>query len=88
MSATTFTISNLGHMGIQSPVAIINPPQVAILAVGVVEDRPVVREGAIVVRQMMSMVLSADHRVSDGADGARFLQTLRANLEKPELMLL
>lgn len=88
MSSATFTISNLGNMGTQSMVAIINPPQVAIITAGVVEDRAVVRSGSVTVRPMMSMVLSADHRVSDGADAAQFLQAIRANLEKPELMLL
>ena len=68
-------------------VAIINPPQVGILGVGRMQARPVVRDGQIAVRQMMTVTLSADHRATDGADGARFLQTLRAMLQQPELML-
>ena len=88
LTSGTFTISNLGSMGMQSLVAIINHPQVAILTAGSVEERAVVRDGSVVARPTMSMVLSADHRASDGADGARFLQTVRANLENPELMLL
>ncbi|HLF77736.1 MAG TPA: dihydrolipoamide acetyltransferase family protein [Dehalococcoidia bacterium] len=88
LTSGTFTISNLGNMGIQSLVAIINQPQVAILTAGSVEERAVVRDGSVLARPTMSMVLSADHRASDGAEGARFLQSARANLENPEIMLL
>jgi pyruvate dehydrogenase E2 component (dihydrolipoamide acetyltransferase) len=85
----TFSISNLGapQFGIDILVAIVNPPQVGILGIGAVRDKPVVRDGQITVRQMMSAVLSADHRATDGAEGARFLMTLRQMLETPGLML-
>jgi pyruvate dehydrogenase E2 component (dihydrolipoamide acetyltransferase) len=85
----TFSISNLGgpQFGIDILVAIVNPPQVAILGIGAVREKPVVRDRQITVRQMMSAVLSADHRATDGAEGARFLMTLRQMLETPGLML-
>jgi pyruvate dehydrogenase E2 component (dihydrolipoamide acetyltransferase) len=88
-SAPTFSISNLGgpQFGIDVLVAIINPPQVGILGIGAVREKPVVRDGEIVVRQMMSAVLSADHRATDGAEGARFMMTMRQMLETPGLML-
>ena len=82
-----FTISNLGMFGINSFSAIINPPQAMILAVGVGEERAVVRKGQMVVRNMMSCTLAVDHRVVDGAMGAQFLQTLRAYVEQPAAML-
>jgi pyruvate dehydrogenase E2 component (dihydrolipoamide acetyltransferase) len=82
-----FTISNLGMFGIQSFAAIINPPQAMILAVGMGEERAVVRKGQVVVRNMMSCTLAVDHRVVDGAMGAQFLQTLRAYVEQPASML-
>ena len=82
-----FTISNLGMFGIQNFSAIINPPQAMILAVGVGEERAVVRKGQMVVRNMMSCTLAVDHRVVDGAMGAQFLQTLRAYVEQPAAML-
>jgi len=82
-----FTISNLGMFGIQNFSAIINPPQAMILAVGVGEERAVVRKGQMVVRNMMSCTLAVDHRVVDGAMGAQFLQTLRAYVEQPASML-
>lgn len=78
-----FTISNLGMYGIRRFSAIINPPQAAILAVGAVEQRPVVMGDAVVPGQVMSVTLSADHRVIDGAVGAHFLATLRGLLEAP-----
>lgn len=78
-----FTISNLGMYGIREFSAIINPPQAAILAVGAVEKRPVVRNDQLAVGNVMIMTLSADHRVVDGAVGARFLAELRALLEDP-----
>ena len=83
-----FTISNLGMFGINSFAAIINPPQAMILAVGVGEERPVVRKGQVVVRNTMSCTLAVDHRVVDGAMGAQYLQTLRAYVEQPASMLL
>jgi pyruvate dehydrogenase E2 component (dihydrolipoamide acetyltransferase) len=73
----TFTVSNLGMFGVRQFDAIINPPQVAILAVGALEARPVVRDGSLAVGQRMTVVLSSDHRVVDGADAAAFLSTLK-----------
>jgi pyruvate dehydrogenase E2 component (dihydrolipoamide acetyltransferase) len=87
-TAATFTITNLGAFGIDALIGIINPPQTAILGVGRVEDRAVVRGGEVVARSMMTLALSADHRATDGAEGARFLQTLKDMLEKPALMFL
>jgi pyruvate dehydrogenase E2 component (dihydrolipoamide acetyltransferase) len=84
----SFAISNLGMFGIREFTAIINPPHSAILAVGSAEERVVARDGKIVIASMMSLTLSCDHRVIDGATGARFLQTLRAFLEEPSSMLL
>jgi pyruvate dehydrogenase E2 component (dihydrolipoamide acetyltransferase) len=83
----TFTISNLGMFGVQQFIAVLNPPQAAILAVGSVEDRPVARNGEIVVRPMMTLTLTCDHRAVDGADGARFLEDVKAFLEEPGLAL-
>jgi pyruvate dehydrogenase E2 component (dihydrolipoamide acetyltransferase) len=82
-----FTISNLGMFGVKEFAAIINPPQAMILAVGVGEERVVARKGQMVIRNMMSCTLAVDHRVVDGALGARFLQTLRAYVEQPAAML-
>ncbi len=79
----TFTVSNLGMLGVDNFVAIINPPQCAILAVGRVAPRVVPRGGEIVVRSMMTMTLSADHRITDGAVAARFLQEVKGLLERP-----
>lgn len=79
----TFTISNLGMFGIEEFTAIINPPNAAILAVGAAGEKPVVVEGQVVVRQRMRLTLSCDHRVVDGAAGARFMQTLQQYLEQP-----
>ena len=84
----SFTISNLGMFGISEFVAIINPPQAAILAVGGIEDRAIVKEGKIVAGKTMRITLSADHRVLDGADAAKFLKTLQKFLESPSLLLL
>jgi pyruvate dehydrogenase E2 component (dihydrolipoamide acetyltransferase) len=83
----TFTISNLGMFGVENFIAVLNPPQVAILAVGAVEDRPVARDGAVVVRPLMSLTLTCDHRAVDGAEAAQFLSTLRSMLEEPGLAL-
>jgi pyruvate dehydrogenase E2 component (dihydrolipoamide acetyltransferase) len=79
----TFSISNLGMFGIEEFTAIINPPEGAILAVGAMSPKPVVRNNEIVVRQMMRVTMSCDHRVVDGATGARFLQTFKKILENP-----
>ena len=73
--------------GIQEFTAIINPPEAAILAVGGIEDTPVVENGEIVIRQRMRITMSCDHRVIDGAQGARFLQTLKSMLEEPTTIL-
>lgn len=79
----TFSVSNLGMFGIDEFTAVINPPEGAILAVGAMSPKPVVRNGEIVVRQMMRVTLSCDHRVIDGATGAKFLQTFKKILENP-----
>jgi len=84
----TFTVSNLGMYGVEDFVAIINPPQAAILAVGAVTDTPVARDGAVVIRPMMRITLSADHRVTDGAEAAQFLREVKAILEQPLRLLM
>ena len=84
----TFTISNLGMFGIREFSAIINPPQACILAVGNGEQRPVVRDGAVAVATFMSTTLSVDHRVVDGALGARYLAAFKAIIEDPLSMML
>lgn len=86
-TGNTFTISNLGMMDIDDFTAIINPPDSCILAVGKIEPTPVVEDGEVVVRHIMRITLSCDHRVVDGAVGSRFLQTLKAYLENPVTML-
>jgi len=88
LSEGTFTISNLGMYGVETLIAIIQPDQSAILGVGAVEPRPVVRDGQVVVREMMTLALSADHRVTDGAEGARFLAEIKDLLEHPERLVL
>ena len=84
---STFTISNLGMFGIDEFTAIINPPDACILAVGKIQATPVVENNQVVVRNLLKLTLSCDHRVVDGAVGARFLQTLKAHLENPVTML-
>lgn len=88
MTGGTFTISNLGMMGIDSFTPIINPPEAAILGVGTTSDRPVVRDGSVVVRPIATFCLTADHRLVDGADGAAFLNRLKELIENPDLFLL
>jgi pyruvate dehydrogenase E2 component (dihydrolipoamide acetyltransferase) len=83
----TFTISNLGMYGIDQFVAVLNPPQVAILAVGSIEDRPIVVDGDLVVAPALTMTLTCDHRAIDGSEGAEFLQTVKAYVEAPALAL-
>jgi pyruvate dehydrogenase E2 component (dihydrolipoamide acetyltransferase) len=83
----TFTISNLGMFGIEQFVAVINPPQAAILAVGATIDTPVARDGEVVVRPIMTLTLTVDHRAVDGAAGADFLRTVKQLLEDPALAL-
>lgn len=86
-TGNTFTISNLGMMDIDEFTAIINPPDACILAVGKIAATPVVENNQVVVRQLLKLTLSCDHRVVDGAVGARFMQTLKAHLENPVTML-
>jgi pyruvate dehydrogenase E2 component (dihydrolipoamide acetyltransferase) len=83
-----FTISNLGMYGIREFAAVINPPQSAILAVGAGEQRPVVKNGELGVATVMSVTLSADHRIVDGTLGARWLQVFKRAIEQPVTMLL
>jgi pyruvate dehydrogenase E2 component (dihydrolipoamide acetyltransferase) len=83
----TFTISNLGMYGIEQFVAVLNPPQVAILAVGAIEEKPVVVDGDLELNPMMSLTLTCDHRALDGSVAAEFLGTVRALLEEPGLAL-
>ncbi len=86
-TGATMSVSNLGMLGIDEFTAIINPPEAAILAVGAVEDKPVVIGGAIEIRKRMRVTLSCDHRVIDGALGAQFLQTLRRLIENPLMLV-
>jgi pyruvate dehydrogenase E2 component (dihydrolipoyllysine-residue acetyltransferase) len=83
LSGGTFTVSNLGMYGIKRFVAVINPPQAAILAVGELTPRPVVRDGEVQVRSVMELTLSCDHRILYGADAAQFLARIREYLEQP-----
>jgi pyruvate dehydrogenase E2 component (dihydrolipoamide acetyltransferase) len=83
----TFTVSNLGMFGVEQFTAVLNPPQVAILAVGSVKDEAVVRDGEIGIAPLVHLTLTCDHRAIDGADGAEFLQTLVALVEQPALAL-
>jgi len=83
----TFTISNLGMFGVEQFSAVLNPPQAAILAVGATVERPVAREGEVVVRPMLTVTLTVDHRAVDGAPAADFLRTVKTFLEDPALAL-
>jgi pyruvate dehydrogenase E2 component (dihydrolipoamide acetyltransferase) len=83
----TFTVSNLGMFGISSFASIINPPQSAILSVGAAEQRVVVKEGGFVAETMMTVTMTCDHRIIDGAAGAKWLGDLRKRLEQPEQLL-
>jgi len=87
MEGSTFTISNLGMYGIESFTSIINQPNSAILSVGAIVEKPVVRNGQIVVGNTMKLTLACDHRTVDGATGAEFLQTLKQYIENPVTML-
>jgi pyruvate dehydrogenase E2 component (dihydrolipoamide acetyltransferase) len=87
-TGATFSISNLGMFGIKEFTAIINPPEAGIFAIGAATPTPVVRNGEIVVKNIMSVTMSCDHRVIDGATGAKFLQTFKQMLENPILMLM
>lgn len=85
-SDATFTLSNLGRSEVVQFTAIVVPPQVAILATGRIEPRAVIRDGTVAIRRIMSATLSSDHRAVDGAAAARFLGTLKASLERPEVL--
>ena len=87
-TGSTFSISNLGMFGIEEFTAVINPPEAGILAVGAVEERAVVVEGRVVAQPRMRVTMSCDHRVIDGAQGARFLATLKSFLEEPAAILI
>jgi pyruvate dehydrogenase E2 component (dihydrolipoamide acetyltransferase) len=87
-TGSTFSVSNLGMMGIDQFTAIINPPEAGILAIGGVEEKPVVIDGQLQIRQRMRVTMSCDHRVIDGATGAKFLQTLRRLIENPLSLIL
>jgi len=87
-TGSTFSVSNLGMLSIQEFTAIINPPEAGILAIGAMEERAVVVDGAVVVQPRMRITMSCDHRVIDGATGAVFLQTLQGMLEEPAAILL
>ncbi|MBL8691320.1 MAG: 2-oxo acid dehydrogenase subunit E2, partial [Rhodospirillaceae bacterium] len=84
----TFSISNLGMYGIREFAAVINPPQGAILAVGAGEQRPVVKNGALAIATVMTVTLSVDHRVVDGAVGAEYLAAFKKLIEDPMSMML
>jgi len=88
IEGSTFSISNLGMYAVDHFIAIINPPEAAILAVGTVRETPVVKNGALVPGQRMLATVSADHRVTDGAEGARFMQAVKKYLEEPMRLLL
>lgn len=84
----SFTVSNIGMFGVSEFKAIINPPQAAILAVGGIMDQPVVKDGAVVPGKVMKCTLSADHRILDGTDAAKFIKTLQKFLENPSILVL
>jgi pyruvate dehydrogenase E2 component (dihydrolipoamide acetyltransferase) len=86
-TGSTFSVSNLGMFGIDQFTAIINPPEVGILAIGALEEKPVVIDSALTHRRRMRVTMSCDHRVVDGALGARFLQTLRRLIENPLMLV-
>jgi pyruvate dehydrogenase E2 component (dihydrolipoamide acetyltransferase) len=86
-TGSTFSVSNLGMFGIDQFTAIINPPEAGILAIGAVEDKAVVVDGKVEVRKRLRLTMSCDHRVIDGAVGAKFLQTLRRMLENPLMLV-
>jgi pyruvate dehydrogenase E2 component (dihydrolipoamide acetyltransferase) len=88
ITGSTFTVSNLGMFGIERFTAILNPPEAGILAVGTVVDTPVVEKGVVVAGKRMTVTMSCDHRVIDGALGARWLQVLAELIEKPESLAL
>ena len=87
-TGSTFSVSNLGMFGIDQFTAIINPPEAGILAIGGVEAKAVVIDGEIQVRQRMRVTMSCDHRVIDGATGAKFLQAVKVLFENPLLLMI
>ena len=87
MEGSTFTVSNLGMFGVSEFTSIINQPNSAILSVGAIIEKPVVKNGEIVVGHTMKLTLACDHRTVDGATGAKFLQTLKTYIENPVTML-
>jgi pyruvate dehydrogenase E2 component (dihydrolipoamide acetyltransferase) len=88
LEGSTISISNLGMFGIDRFTAVLNPPEPAILAVGRARPAPVAREGAVVVRDVMTLTLSVDHRALQGADGARLLGRIAELLERPHALVL
>jgi pyruvate dehydrogenase E2 component (dihydrolipoamide acetyltransferase) len=88
VTGSTFTVTNLGMFGVETFTPIINPPEAAILGVGAIREAPAVVEGQIVVRMLMSLSLTVDHRIVDGDVGARFLQRVKQILENPHLLLI
>jgi pyruvate dehydrogenase E2 component (dihydrolipoamide acetyltransferase) len=82
-TGSTFSVSNLGMFAIDQFTAVINPPEAGILAVGSIEQKPVIHEGELEVRRRMRLTMSCDHRVIDGATGAQFLQTVKRMFENP-----
>ncbi|HWP38329.1 MAG TPA: dihydrolipoamide acetyltransferase family protein, partial [Gemmatimonadales bacterium] len=86
-TGSTFSLSNLGMFGIDEFTAVINPPEAGIIACGAITQQPVVQGGAVTVRRRMRLTMSCDHRVIDGATGAKFLQTVRQMLENPLAMV-
>ena len=88
MKEGTFTITSVGNLGGEVFTPIINYPESAILGIGKISEKPVVREGQIVIRKMVTLSLSYDHRIIDGADAARFMATLIEALEDPVLLLM
>ena len=83
----TFTISNLGMYDIEQFIAVLNPPQVAILAVGSIEDRAAAIDGSVEIRPTLTMTITCDHRAIDGSEGAEFLRTVKSLVESPALAL-
>lgn len=88
IEGSTFTVSNLGMFQVDHFIAIVNPPEAAILAVGSVREEPIVQDGQIVAGKRLQVTISADHRITDGAEAARWLQAFRANVESPVHLLL
>ena len=86
-TGSTFSVSNLGMFDIDEFTAVINPPEAGIVAVGAIVPKPVVVDGAVTVRRRLRLTMSCDHRVIDGAVGARFLQTLRRMVENPLMLV-